>query len=431
MNATAGLLRDNLNWKVSGQSDAVCPACGDTRPKLKLLETRSLIGAREMLAFVTCPTCRSRFVPDYASPDYSVDWLSNYARAFYVEQGAGVDILARPAFALAARGEVNRYLEVGCGYGFGVDIAHRVFGWDSMGIDPSGIALQGGQDLGIRIDSVHLGPDTAKDVGQFDAIVAMEVIEHISDAVGFLEVLRAHLTPGGAVYMSTPNARVLDNPEHPHLVAVLSSGFHVTLFSREGLATVMRRAGFNNVEVVENDSGLFAAGTLGGEPVRVHQDIDRARYAEYLRGRLPLHKPGSTLWTGFAYRLYKEMVNHGDYAAASQLFEEIAGSLREARGIDLDNPRQLLAEGNDARAHLESGRWPFCLAGLLYLRGINLINTDWAPEPALPYFLATIDIGNLIRASLLRIGADDGELQAQLAEAAKAMTLCTDRLKQH
>jgi SAM-dependent methyltransferase len=422
--------KDGFVWNPGGSVDAACPACGEAGPKKNFLELHSIVRGAGKVTLADCPKCHTRFLPHYGSPEYVHDETSDYPMRFYVEQGAGIDQLTRPAFALKARGGVERYLEIGGGYGFGIDFAARVFGWNASGIDPSGIARRGLKDLGIRVDSAYLVPGGQNKVGMFDAIVGNEVIEHISDPVHFLETLKDHLSPGGAIYLSTPNAAVLNDRADPMLVAVASPGYHVVIFSGDGLAAAMTRAGFDNVRVETTPSTLFASGTLGGKPLAVDVGIDRSVYRDYLRVRKGLHEPGSTLWMGFAGRLYKELVNDGRLADAEPVFAEIAAALKQQRGIDLTNPRSLIAEAPDADRHLNSGRWPFSLAGMLYLRGIHLINTDWAPEPPFPYFLAALDIGHKIRESLLTWGADDGELHNQLEAAEAALVMCLQRLRE-
>jgi hypothetical protein len=182
--------------------------------------------------------------------------------------------------------------------------------------------------------------------------------------------------------------------------------------------------------VTATSSSLFAAGTVGGEPLTTALEIDRMVYMDYLRGRLAPHEPGDPLWTGFAYRLYKELVNAGRHQDAEPVFQEIAAALLARRGIDLLRPRSIIAEAGDGGAHLQSARWPFCLAGLLYLRGVQLINTKWDPEPPFPYMLAALDAGVQIRACLLGWGADDGELHSHMKAAEEILTICLDRLRQ-
>ena len=232
------------------------------------------------------------------------------------------------------------------------------------------------------------------------------------------------------MYLTTPNASVLDNRASPMLVAVACPGYHVVIFSKDGLEAAMRRAGLENIRVLATDSTLFASATAGGPALEVDTEIDRDVYIDYLRTRKAMHGKGSTLWMGFAYRLYKELVNRADHDTAEPVFQEISDALLRKRGVDLHDPRSIIADAAQASDQLNSGRWPFCLAGLLYMRGVQLINTDWAPEPAFPYFMATLDVGHQIRASLLTWGSDDGELHGQIDDAAAALAVCLGRYKE-
>lgn len=52
--------------------------------------------------------------------------------------------------------------------------------------------------------------------GTFDAVVAFEILEHVTDVEGFLNVCEQMLMPGGRVYLSTPNGTFGEgnNPHH-------------------------------------------------------------------------------------------------------------------------------------------------------------------------------------------------------------------------
>ena len=55
---------------------------------------------------------------------------------FYVQQGAGIWLITRPLAQLRNAPASSCYMEVGCGFGFGLDYAIRTKGWDGRGIDP-------------------------------------------------------------------------------------------------------------------------------------------------------------------------------------------------------------------------------------------------------------------------------------------------------
>ncbi len=69
------------------------------------------------------PACTANFYDSQVPPDYAEPALNNRGRVpFYVQQGAGVSLITRP-LAQLRRGAGSSYMEVGCGYGFGLDFA--------------------------------------------------------------------------------------------------------------------------------------------------------------------------------------------------------------------------------------------------------------------------------------------------------------------
>jgi SAM-dependent methyltransferase len=101
----------------------------------------------------------------------------------------------------------KRVLDAACGSGYGSALlgrgAARVTGID---VAPEAVdyARSHYADTHVtfaRADCFSL-PFAA---GQFNLVVAFEIVEHISDAAGFLKELRRVLAPGGRLLISTPN----------------------------------------------------------------------------------------------------------------------------------------------------------------------------------------------------------------------------------
>ncbi len=98
-------------------------------------------------------------------------------------------------------------LDVGCGAGLLCEPLARL-GGAVTGVDaaPENIAAardhakQSGLDI-----AYHAGELSAQNLGLFDVVSAMEVIEHVADPAAFLAQLVAHLKPGGLLLLSTPN----------------------------------------------------------------------------------------------------------------------------------------------------------------------------------------------------------------------------------
>jgi 2-polyprenyl-6-hydroxyphenyl methylase / 3-demethylubiquinone-9 3-methyltransferase len=98
-------------------------------------------------------------------------------------------------------------LDVGCGAGLLCEPLARL-GAEVTGVDaaPENVAAaalhaeSGGLD--IRYIAGEIG---SLDIGSFDLVTAMEVIEHVADKQAFVAALAARLAPGGLMVLSTPN----------------------------------------------------------------------------------------------------------------------------------------------------------------------------------------------------------------------------------
>ncbi len=98
-------------------------------------------------------------------------------------------------------------LDVGCGAGLLCEPLARL-GADVTGVDAAPENAQAaalhaeGSGLDIRYLAGEIGD---QNIGQFDLVTSMEVIEHVSDKLAFLRELKARLRPGGLMILSTPN----------------------------------------------------------------------------------------------------------------------------------------------------------------------------------------------------------------------------------
>lgn len=101
----------------------------------------------------------------------------------------------------------KRALDAGCGAGLLAEPLARL-GAAVTGVDAAAENIAAAQAHaaggGLAIDYRH-GEIGALDIGQFDLVCAMEVIEHVADKALFLRELAARLAPGGLMVLSTPN----------------------------------------------------------------------------------------------------------------------------------------------------------------------------------------------------------------------------------
>jgi SAM-dependent methyltransferase len=375
------------------------------------------------VTFARCRRCDCKFVTAYQPPAYEEPLTSEAPLRFYVEQGASIEFLSQAIF-VAAQIPVRSYLDVGCGFGFGPDMATRIFGWNAVGLDPGPLAAAGREVLGIRIEGDALTAERRLADAPYDAIAAMEVIEHIAAPHDFLHAVRNNLAHNGILILSTPNGRYLDTcPNGGMLVPILSPGYHAVLYTAEGLGSLLERAGFPNATVVQTAASLFAAASPSGRPLHAEVEINRTNYVGYLRSRFRDASVGSPVHIGFGYRLLRSLSEDRAFGEALNVFAELRDATRARLGVDIAKPLDIASkvlEETIGFADIPT-KYPFCLAGLLFCRGTIAGRHEHNMEIASTYFMAARFSAQMLLRALNAIGISDGELATLPTLAADAL----------
>jgi 2-polyprenyl-6-hydroxyphenyl methylase / 3-demethylubiquinone-9 3-methyltransferase len=98
-------------------------------------------------------------------------------------------------------------LDIGCGAGLVCEPLARL-GAAVTGVDAAAenVAAAAAHAEGVGLDIRYMaGEVAALDIGTFDLVTSVEVIEHVADKPAFLRDVAARLAPDGLLVMSTPN----------------------------------------------------------------------------------------------------------------------------------------------------------------------------------------------------------------------------------
>ncbi len=370
---------------VASGSVMPCPTCGDTKAKsLLCLSTPDAAPAWRLLR---CPACGCGFFEDQTTADYADAGMTGASTTYFLQQGAAVavfaDILAhlrKPAGA--------RYVEIGCGFGFGLDIGTHAMGWASRGMDPAKLSEVGRAVLGVDITLAYFDPTTVADAS-CDIVMATEVLEHLPDPVAFLREVRRGLKPDGVVVLTTPDVAAVHPPiAKSALNATLSIGLHLILHSRTSLDLALRQAGFPHIRIDSDGWKLTAFASavpldLRDDPAERHAIVTR-----YLTGRAEARHEPDDLAIGFAGRAFFEAVNAADAPAAQRVWMALDLALKTRYRIDIDTitepPAGIGAVDFDGIAAI----MPFNLAVIMLARAYQRLQAGEARPALLPRFTA-------------------------------------------
>jgi SAM-dependent methyltransferase len=169
-------------------------------------------------------------------------------------------------------------VDVGCWTGSFVAAA-AARGWTASGVEPSGWAVERAQERGLDVrvgDLRNSGvPDTS-----MRCVVMCDVIEHLLDVSEAIENVAAMLEPGGALYLTTPDAGGrLARMMRSHWWSILP--MHVQYFTRASMTRLLERHGLRVVDMASHPkvfTATYYAQRLGGySPALARASVGLAR----------------------------------------------------------------------------------------------------------------------------------------------------------
>ena len=267
-----------VRCRVCGSTD-----CADEGPPAYRLPTQVAgvpIDLSDLpLAHVACRNCSYRFVHPAIPDERLLDCYRRAPRHYWGTDPTVAEsrFYARKRQLLEQFARGRRALDFGCYDGGFLEYLGK--GWDAAGIEPSDDAAQVAQSRGVRILGPTVESVAPHSVVPFDAVVMLDVIEHLSDPVATLRALAALLRPGGVVLVETgdtdaPHFR-RTGKRYPYCGLVE----HVGFFNARSLSEAGRQAA--GLELVHAERSVHARWTRGAVPRVTGYVGDRVRIAGY------------------------------------------------------------------------------------------------------------------------------------------------------
>ena len=293
-----------------------CPICGEDRswplahrhdPEIET--RRRQVGDVENYFWSMCRRCANAY-PSVAPRSDVLDfvWRSNRnigkldvsvnAETVWANRIRMSQLWASRSYSMLAplhSGSPGRFLDIACGLGQTVKL-FRDNGWEASGIDVDASTKPFHEQLRIdtRIGRIEdIGID-----GQFDIIHIAHAIYFVTDPMGFLRQVRAHLTPGGIFAVLISDFLASTDPAYP-------AYFHTFYPTGSSMRYALALAGFNSLPARTRKGSIFIAARPGrGALPVVRSRLIRVAYAT----------------KAFRYQLFGRL-----YLAARRIAKQIIG----------------------------------------------------------------------------------------------------------
>jgi SAM-dependent methyltransferase len=226
-----------------------CPACNRTT-------IHRLLYRKNDCEIFRCAECGlGRTETDGFEPTdyYTADYFSGKRSDGYADY-LGAETVLRREFAHTVKfirkfRSSGRLLEIGCAYGFLLDEAKRDF--DVTGIELAEAAADHCRRSGLRVLGGTADERLLNDLGLFDVVVMLDVIEHLPAPRETVALLARHLKPGGIVVITTGDFGALPARLAGARWRLMTPPQHLWFFSQQSMHRMASSVGLE-VEYVDH-----------------------------------------------------------------------------------------------------------------------------------------------------------------------------------
>ncbi|MEN8007883.1 MAG: class I SAM-dependent methyltransferase [Candidatus Krumholzibacteriota bacterium] len=218
--------------------------------------------------YVHCPMCRCLFVDPFPGQESNLAFKgAETVERLEREDGRRRDYFIRRLVRLEQRMggtyRGGRLLEIGCGTGILLREA-RQRGWLADAVELSAEMAARARANNPEANVITGDILTLEPEGQaFDAIIALDVLEHVLSPMTMVENCRELLRPGGLLLIQTPNTRSLRSRFQGAKWDMLDPDQHLNLFSPDALRVLLTTVGFEILEMTTASGTGLEKGASG------------------------------------------------------------------------------------------------------------------------------------------------------------------------
>lgn len=287
-----------MDWRSLPREKTDCILCGSSSSRL--------LSDQDGWPVVKCTECGLVYLRERPSED-AVREL--YGRAYYEDGDVGyrgyietfekyhnvfMRIFRNRHRDLEKHVKGRRLLEVGCAYGFLLDYLSDM-GWDVTGVEISPLSSSYARDrLGLDVRTGSVETADLKE-GSFDAILLLDVLEHLHRPYDTLDRIARLLTPEGVLVVQCPwelfhweeVMEALLRGMKPGTIEPDSVPAHLYFFQPKTLEGVLKKGGF---KIIARQSGNYGAVRRRVSPPVIRTDNPLPTFFRFIYFRLGLQR---------------------------------------------------------------------------------------------------------------------------------------------
>jgi len=237
-----------LSSAPASRAQGTCPACGTRSQPAALYD----VGRYTILRCPSCGLGQTLLDGDFdPTTIYTGEYFQGGQADGYQDYQGSRDSLsaefAKVLRDLQATGATHgRLLEIGCAYGYFLDEARRSFEVSGVELAEDAVAAC----IARGLDVVREADETFyRQRGPFDAVVMLDVIEHLTSPGDLLDELARHTRPGGHLLITTGDFNSLIARAMGRHWRLMTPPQHVWFFTPQALTGLLDAHGFRLLEV--------------------------------------------------------------------------------------------------------------------------------------------------------------------------------------